>query len=258
MHVSGLFDDVQLKIMRISSLTIVLPAFNEENYIEKTISTAVKTAVKLTSDYEILVVNDGSQDRTEKIIKKLSLYEPRIKWIHHPHQMGYGKALSSGFYNAKKEFVFYTDSDAPIDILMELPKAASLISDGVDAVIGYRINRKDTALRRTYSVIYNFMNRIFLGIKVHDINFSCKLFRRKIFDRFRLHSHSVFIDAEILANLKRNRLKVKEFPATYVPRKFGHSNFNSPIYALKIFLEILIFWITNPLLHGKSKKKDNV
>ncbi|NIO20140.1 MAG: hypothetical protein GTN76_05195, partial [Candidatus Aenigmarchaeota archaeon] len=87
--------------------------------------------------------------------------------ICHPRQRGYGKALSSGFYNAQKEFVFYTDSDAPVNLSSELPKAASLVSEGVDAVIGFRINRSDILIRRVYSVIYNFLSRILLGIKVH-------------------------------------------------------------------------------------------
>lgn len=243
--------------MELSSLTIVLPAFNEERIIEKTIESSKKAAEILTSDYEILVVNDGSRDRTGEIITQLSLSEPRVKGVFHIRQRGYGKALSSGFYNAKKEFVFYTDSDAPIDILKELPKSASSISEGVDAVIGYRINRKDTPLRRTYSIIYNFMSRTLLGIKARDVNFSCKLLRRRVFDRFKLHSHSVFIDAELLANLKLNGFKIKEFPATYVPRIYGYSNFDSPSYALRVFLEILIFWITNRLLPGKSKRKLN-
>lgn len=240
--------------MALPSLTIVLPAFNEERNIAKTIDASKKAAERVTSDYEILAVNDGSQDRTGEIISRLSLSDPRIKEILHPRQMGYGKALSDGFYNAKKEFVFYTDSDAPIDILKELPKAASLISKGVDAVIGFRINRSDLPLRRIYSLIYNFLSRILLGLKVHDVSFSCKLFRRKVFDSFRIHSHSAFIDAEILANLNLNGFMIKEFPATYTPRSYGHSNFDSPLYASRVFMEMIIFWLSNRLMPRKSKK----
>jgi len=243
--------------MNLSSLTIVLPAFNEECTIEKTIYYSKKAAENLTSDFEILVVDDGSRDRTGAIIKELSLSVPHLQVISHPNQMGYGKALSSGFYNAKNEFVFYTDSDAPIDILKELPKAASQFSEDVDAVIGYRIDRKDILLRRIYSIIYNFMSRILLGLKVSDVNFSCKLMRKKIFNSFRLHSHSVFIDAELLANLKLNGFKIREFPATYLPRTHGHSNFDSPIYALRVFVEMVIFWIKNRLISNKLKMMVN-
>lgn len=240
--------------MRLSSLTIVLPAFNEEQIIEKTIDLAKKAAERVTSDYEILVVNDGSQDHTAEIIRRIALSDSCIRGIFLPHQMGYGKALSSGFYDAKKEFVFYTDSDAPIDILKELPQAASLVSEGVDAVIGFRINRRDIPLRRIYSVIYNLMSRILLKIKVHDVNFSCKLFRRRVLERFKLHSHSVFIDAEFLANLNLNGFKITEFPATYLPRRYGHSNFDSPFYALKVFGEMLKFCLSNRTIPGKSMK----
>lgn len=243
--------------MELSSLTIVLPAFNEERIIEKTISSSKKAAEKLTNDYEILVVDDGSQDRTGEIIRELSLSDPRINGIYLPYQRGYGKAISNGLYNAKKEFVFYTDADAPIDMTKELLKATTLISADVDAVIGYRVNREDIPLRRIYSIIYNFTNKLLLGIKVRDINFSCKLLRRKVFDMFRLHSSSVFIDAELLKNLSDFGFKIKEFPATYIPRRYGHSNFDSPVYALKIFLEILTFWIKKSLLHVKSQNNTN-
>lgn len=243
--------------MGLSSLTIVLPAFNEERIIEKTIYSFKKAAEKLTDNFEILAVDDGSQDRTGEIIKQLSLSNPRIKGIFLPTQMGYGKAISIGLFNAMKEFVFYTDADAPIDILTELPKAASLISKNVDAVIGYRINRHDIPLRWIYSKIYNFVNRILLGIKVHDINFSCKLIRRRVLNKFKLHSHSVFIDAELLANLNLFGFKIREFPATYIPRTHGHSNFDSPLYALKVFVEIVIFWIKNHLINPKSKRQVN-
>jgi glycosyltransferase involved in cell wall biosynthesis len=240
--------------MRLTSLTIVLPAFNEERIIEKTIVLSKRAASGITSDYEILVVNDGSQDGTAEIIRKLALSDPRIRGIFLPSQMGYGKALSKGFYNAKKEFVFYTDSDAPIDISKELPKAASLVSEEVDAAIGYRINRKDIPLRRIYSIVYNSMSRIFLKIKVRDVNFSCKLFRRRVLEKFKLHSHSVFIDAELLANLNLNGFRIKEFPASYLPRKYGHSNFDSPLYAFKVFVEMLIFCLSKGFMTRKSKK----
>lgn len=239
--------------MGVSSLTIVLPAFNEERIIEEAINSSKKAAERLTQDFEILIVDDGSQDRTPDIIRQLALFEPRIRGIFLPRQIGYGKVLSTGFYNAEKEFVFYTDSDAPIDILKELPKAASHISEDVDAVIGYRINRSDIPLRRLYSIIYNFMSRFLLGIKVCDVNFSCKLFRRSVFDRFKLHSPSVFIDAELLTNLNLYGFKLKEFPATYVSRKHGRSNFDSLLYASEVFVEMLIFWIKNRLMRRKSK-----
>lgn len=244
--------------MGLSSLTIVLPAFNEEGIIEQAINSSLRAAKQLTQDFEILVVDDGSQDETGEIIRRFVLSKPQIKGIFLPCQTGYGRALSVGFYNAKKEFVFYTDSDAPIDIMRELSKAASYISEDVDAVIGYRINREDIPLRRLYSIVYNFLSRILFGIKVRDVNFSCKLLRRRIFDRFRLHSDSVFIDAELLANLNLYGFKLKEFSATYIPRTYGHSNFDSPFYTLRVFMEMLIFWIKNRLMHNRSKGRPNV
>lgn len=219
----------------------MLPAYNEEQLIEKAIRCCEEAAEKITADYEILVVNDKGEDRTEEVIKRVTLSKPRIKGIFLSRKMGYGNALATGFYNATKDFVFYTDSDMPIDISKELPCAVSLVSDDVDAVIGYRINRQDRMLRRFYSAVYNFMTRFILGIKVRDVNFSCKLLRREVFKNFKLYSHSGFIDAELLANLIYRGFKIKEFPATYLSRKDGNSSFDSLFGAVAIFMELLIF-----------------
>lgn len=242
-------------MMELSSLTVVLPAFNEERIIEKAIISAQKIAAQLARDYEIIVVDDGSQDRTKEIIKQLTSADSYIKGVFLTKHTGYGKALSTGFYNAQKEFIFYTDSDLPIDITKELPKAISLIRDDIDAVIGYRINPCYSLLRRLYALIYNSMNRVLFGIKIKDVNFSCKLFRKKIFDKIILNSHSVFIDGELLANLNRYGFKIKEFPATYVPREYGASNFDSIIYSLCVFVEMLMFWIRNYLIYNNYRKR---
>ena len=239
--------------MKLSSLTIMMPAFNEERIIENSIKLSEKAAQEIALDYEILIIDDGSRDRTPEIIKQFSKNNPRIRTIRLERQMGYGKVLSTGFLNAKKEFVFYTDSDLPIDISKELSRAASLISEDIDAVIGYRINRKDTFFRRAYSVVYNLMARILFGVRVHDVNFSCKLMRRSVFNSFTLRSPSVFIDAELLANLNIHGFKTKEFPATYISRTHGRSNFDSPIYAFKVFLEMINFWIKERLMPGRPK-----
>jgi len=237
--------------MNLPSLTIILPVFNEEDTIEKSVNSCKEIARRLTTNFEILLIDDGSQDRTREIIKRLILSEQRIKTTFLPGHMGYGKTLSTGFNNASKEFIFYTDSDLPIDIFKELPEAASLMSEGIDAVIGCRINRNDMFLRKIYSAVYNFMGRIFFGIQVRDINFSCKLLRRRIFDKIKLNSSSVFIDMELLVNLNFYGFKVREFPVTYIARKHGCSNFNSFLYALGIFIEILIFWIRGYLKKDK-------
>jgi undecaprenyl-phosphate 4-deoxy-4-formamido-L-arabinose transferase len=241
----------------LSSLTIALPAFNEERIIEKTISSSKKAAEIITQDYEILVIDGGSKDRTKDIVESLSISDGRIKGVFLTCR-GYGRALCEGFYSAKKDFIFYTDSDAPIDIIKELPRAASMISEEVDAVIGYRINREDIPLRKIYSMAYNFISRVLLGIRVRDVNFSCKLMRKRVFDKIKLYSNSAFIDAELLANLNLYGFKIKEFPATYVSRVHGYSNFDSPFYAIKLFFEMIIFWSKYYLFRNKLKHVSNV
>jgi len=222
------------------SVSIFFPVYNEENNIDSTISSALSAISGITDDYEILMINDGSSDGSRKKILDWEKKDSRIRLIDHETNKGYGAALRTGFANACKELVFYTDADMPIDI-NEIKRIFPLMQQ-YDLVIGYRINREDTIRRFIYSKIYNMLLRILLRVNVIDANFSCKCIKKSKMSEFKLSSNSVFIDGEFLAEAARNNLTIKQIPFIYTPRRHGDSNFDNIKAALSTLTEMLSYW----------------
>lgn len=239
------------------SLSIFLPVYNEEKVIDITISQLLKVVSGLVDDYEILLINDGSTDMSQEKILKWAQSNDKIRFINHKANMGYGRALRSGFENARKNLILYTDADMPV-----LPDAIGNVlpfMNSYDMVIGYRINRDDTPRRFVYSKAYNFLLRVFFGVKVRDANFSFKCIRRESFAKCCLRAKGVFIDGELLSEAARNNFTIKEIPIVYQPRKYGKSNFDSFRTAFFTFYEMFHYWRANRLFkRGKriEKKSD--
>ena len=217
-------------------VTIFFPAYNEEGNIETSVRSAVEVLSDLCSDYEILVVNDASTDRTGEIADALSREFPKVRVIHHPENRQLGGAMRTGFAEASKELVFYVDADNPVD-LRDLGKALDLMN-GTDIVIGYRQNRDETFKRALYSKIYNFLIRLMFGLRVKDVNFSFKLFRRKVLETITLQTASSFLDAEVLIAAKRAGFTMKEIGVKYYPREIGVSTMASPSVIWKIVCDM--------------------
>src|SRR3989338_8888811 len=134
--------------MQIKQLSVFFPTFNEEGNIETTVNKAIQVLNNLSLEYEIIIVNDGSKDRTRSVAESLAKKNSRIRVINHPKNLGYGEALKSGFYNSKYETIVYTDGDGQFDF-SEVAKFLEKIIDH-DLVIGYRIKRQDSILRRLF------------------------------------------------------------------------------------------------------------
>jgi len=230
------------------SLSIFFPVYNEEKVIDATIREALKIAGSLFEDYEILLVNDGSTDRSKEKIMEWMSCSDKIRLVDHEINLGYGATLRDGFKNAEKELIFYTDSDMPVD-LNDISKIIPLIG-ACDIVIGYRIDRKDSPRRFIYSKIYNFLLKILLRVKARDANFSFKCIKKEMIEKFDLKAKSVFVDGELLAEIVRNKGVIREIPIAYIPRKHGRSNFDSLKAAVFTFKELLCYWITNHIFKG--------
>ena len=144
------------------ALSIVLPAYNEEGNIERGVRDAAAAAADLAPPYEIVVVDDGSRDRTGEILARLAAeMGARLRVVRHPVNEGYGAALRDGFRATTGELVFYTDSDNQFD-LRELADILPLMKD-VDAVLGYRVDRQDPWMRRAVSGGFNRLSSTALG-----------------------------------------------------------------------------------------------
>jgi dolichol-phosphate mannosyltransferase len=222
------------------SITIFLPMHNEYATVERMVSKALESLSSTTDDYEMLIIDDCSSDGSEEIAQRLAVEHNAVRVIRHPVNRGYGAALRTGFCNASKDLVLYTDCDEPVD-LGELRRALPL-AQRYDAVVGYRLDRHDTPRRWLYSKIYNFLVRRLFGVPVRDVNFSFKLIHRRALDRLTLSARSVFIDGELLAELVRHGLTITEIPIEYQPRQHGSSNFDSFRAAWETLGEIVSYW----------------
>src|SRR6267154_1697164 len=181
------------------SISVVYPMFNEEENIEHAVRFAEAALAYMTSDYEILIVNDASTDRSAELAEALARENPCVKVFHHERNLKLGGALRTGFSKATKELVFYCDSDLPVD-LTELNRAVRIMEfTRSDIISAFRFDRTaEGPLRTVYSVVYNLLIRFLFPLRVKDINFSFKLFKREVLDKVALEAEGSFIDAELL------------------------------------------------------------
>jgi glycosyltransferase involved in cell wall biosynthesis len=203
------------------ALSLVLPAYNEAGNIERAVREAVAAGARAGS-YEVVVVNDGSRDGTDEKLTALEAeLGPRLRVIRHEHNRGYGAALRSGFAAADGDLVFYTDSDNQFD-LSELEGTLPLMREW-DAVLGYRIARKDARRRLMTSWVFNRLSCTVFGLSVRDLNCSFKLLRREVLRALPLASDDFFIDTELVVRLDRGGFRYVERGVTHLPRVAGRS-----------------------------------
>ena len=204
------------------ALSIVLPAYNEEGSIEKAVRGAVEGASKITPEYEIVVVNDGSRDGTSAVLARLKGdFGDRLRVVDHAVNLGYGVALRDGFRETVGRLVFYTDSDNQFD-LGELSGLMPLMEDH-DAVLGYRIDRQDPWLRKFVSGGFNQLSSLAFGMRVRDLNCSFKLFKGDLIRGLPLDSSDFFIDTEIVARIHRGGFRYVQKGVRHYPRTAGAS-----------------------------------
>lgn len=200
-----------------------MPAFNEEENIQAAIVSAHRVLRRITTDYELLVVDDGSTDRTATIGKRLEQKFSRFRLIQHPRNLGYGEALRTGIHAATKSYTFYTDADNQFDISV-LPQIVKRMKPQ-QMVIGYRVNRQDSWQRLFMSWVYHLIIGRLFGVWVKDINCSFKLFPTSLFQTHLLSSKTVFIDAEMVILAKKAGYSITEVPITHFKRQGGSSKF---------------------------------
>ncbi len=190
-------------------------------------------------DYEIVVVDDGSRDGTAQVIKKWAEKNPRVRYVGHETNQGYGAAVRTGFRNVTKDLVFMTDGDYQFRI-PEIEKLFSKI-DSCDVVAGYRLQRQDKAHRRLNGRLWTWLVRLLFGIPVRDVDCAFKLFRRKTLEGLELKSNHLLIHAEILARIKKAGFRIQEIGVTHYPRTAGKASATGVTRILRTFGEL--FWL---------------
>lgn len=205
----------------VHEISVVLPAFNEEPNIERVVRSCVAYLEERLPDYELLVVNDGSRDRTGEILNRLADELPRLRPLHHPQNRGYGAALRTGFDAAGKRFVFYMDGDGQFDI-HDLDRLLPLATDEDHIVTGYRIERRDPFIRRLNAKLFGgWLVRVMLGVRVRDLNCAFKLIPKKVLDHLTLESPGALINAELYGRAVRQGFGIKEVGVHHYPREAG-------------------------------------
>ncbi|HWP43045.1 MAG TPA: glycosyltransferase family 2 protein [Blastocatellia bacterium] len=237
--------------MVFSTISAVLPAFNEEENIETATIRMAEVLRHLDfKDWEIIIVDDGSQDRTGEISDRLAAQDPEhIRVFHHQPNRGYAEALKTGFTNARHELIFYTDSDNQFDV-RELKNLLPLIKDA-DLVCGFRIYRFDPLTRLVLSWGFNLLVRIIFRISVRDVDCAFKLFRREVFDEVTIESKKFFVDAEVLAKASYFGFRMVEVGVRHYPRQAGRSTVR-PSHILSTLRELARIWIN---IHSKPRRK---
>jgi len=198
-----------------------MPAFNEEGNIATTIIDARLAANEVALDYEIIVVDDGSTDRTAEVVKELAKNDQKIHLVQHAHNMGYGAAIKTGLKSCKLDWIFFTDSDGQFhyDELAKFAKAHVQY----DLIIGYRKKRMDPFHRVFVAqVLLKIWNFVLFGLTVRDVDCAYKLFKKEVRDAVKLETESAITVTEFIVKAKDLGYKMIQLPVHHYPRKFGH------------------------------------
>lgn len=203
------------------SISVTMPAYNEEANIGAMIEDAIAVVGKITDDYEIIVVNDGSKDRTAEIVREKAQIYPQVRLVEHPVNLGYGAAVYDGFAAASKDLIFFTDGDRQF-VLDEIHKLLPHI-EKADMVVGYRAPRRDPWLRVLYGWGWSALVTLLFGYTARDIDCAFKLFKREIITNIgdQIESRGATFSAEWLVRTKRAGYKIVEVPVTHLPRVAG-------------------------------------
>jgi glycosyltransferase involved in cell wall biosynthesis len=223
------------------SLSIILPAHNEEVAIGETIRSVCDAVSAWTQDFEIVVVNDGSTDRTRAIVESFVSDDARIRLINHAHNQGYGVALVSGFAAITKELAFFMDSDGQFDI-HDLERFFPLI-DTYDAVLGYRMQRQDAWMRKLNAWGWKMLVRLVFGLRVRDIDCAFKLYRSAFFRSYQLETRGAMINTEILYKFTQAGYTYTEVGVHHLPRRGGRATGARPAVIMRAFRELFVFAI---------------
>lgn len=205
---------------RLPGLSFFFPARDEELNVEPMVAQALAALPAYADHIEIMIVDDGSSDRTGEIGDALARADPRITVIHHRPGRGYGGAVRTGIQSATQPFIFFTDGDQQFDVA-DFDKLVAALGPGVDAVIGYRLKLAYPWRHRVVSSVYNRVIQLLFAGGWRDVDCAFKLFRADVFTRVplaRTRSNGAFFSPELLITLRANGMVVREVGIPHHPR----------------------------------------
>ena len=228
----------------IERLSVFFPAYNEEENIQQTVLKAIEVLEEDFKDWEIIVVNDGSKDRTGEIVRKMALNQPRLKLIEHYPNRGYGVALRSGLYNARFDWIAFTDADGQFDF-SEINNFLRVQREtGADLVIGYYLRRSVPLYRLVNTFFWEALVNLLFGLRVKDIDCGFKLFSRRVVESIPpLESErGAFVSTEFLVKAQREDFKIVEVGVHHYPRRTGYGTGANINVILRSFIDLFRLW----------------
>ncbi|MBL7147263.1 MAG: glycosyltransferase family 2 protein [Nanoarchaeota archaeon] len=234
------------------NISVFFPAYNEEKNIPMIIESDISVLKEIANKYEVIIINDGSLDRTGEIAEGFAKKDPHIRVIHHTPNRGYGEALKSGILNSQYEYIFYTDSDRQFDI-SEIKKLIPLMKDA-DIVSAYRINREDPLFRKFAARVYNFLVQNYFGFKIKDVDCAFKMYNKKIFKNMTISCRRGMADTEILIKAKKSGFKIAQVGVKHYPRARGFSFVDSNRFGF--IKPKIVFQLAKEALNLKKELKE--
>ena len=223
------------------TISLVMPAYNEAENIEPMVEEATPALEANADDYEIIVVDDGSADDTAAVTRRVMESHPHVRLVEHPVNQGFGAAVFSGFTNAEKDWIFYTDADRQF-VLSELERFVPYM-DEADLIAGYRAPRRDPFMRVFYGKGWSALCTLVFGYTVRDVDCGFKLFRRDIIQNLAptIASRGATFSIEWLVRAKRAGYRFVELPVTHRPRVVGSqtgANINVIVRAFRELVQV--------------------
>ncbi len=219
------------------SISVFFPCYNEEANVERTTLAALRTLRRISNDFEIIIVNDGSEDRTGRIAQRLATEHREVRAVHNHPNLGYGGALKRGFREAVKTWVFYTDGDGQFDFA-QIDKLLPPL-DLYDIVSAYRRTRRDPLIRKVISFCWTTLVNALFGLMLRDVDCAFKIYPRRLFDEIEMKSGGALIDTEILARARRLGYTIGQVGVSHYPRTAGRQTGADARVIFRAFTELL-------------------
>ncbi|MBI2268216.1 MAG: glycosyltransferase family 2 protein [Candidatus Blackburnbacteria bacterium] len=235
-----------------TSISVFFPCYNDAKTIGGLVKDAFDTLAKIAKDHEVIVVNDGSRDESGEVLLKLAKKHKKLKVVTHKKNRGYGGALKSGFANASKDLVFYTDGDGQYDV-NEMPILLSLMTPDVSFINGIKMRRGDVPHRIFFGNMHRFINRWLFWLPIYDVDCDFRLIRRDIIKKIKLQSNSGSICIELAKKAERAGAVFRQVSVHHYDRKYGQSQFFRPSKIIKTYLDIGALWLKLMIFDNSSR-----
>lgn len=223
-------------------LSVILPAFNEEGNVGRTLAEVLAYLSSRFTAAEVLVVDDGSGDGTAATVEEWSRRDGRVRLLRHPRNRGYGAALRTGFAAARGRLVFFTDADGQFD-MADLDRLLANL-DGCDGVLGHRVRRRDNAVRCVSAWAWNLLVRLLLGVPYRDVDCAFKLYRREALAGLVLASDGAAVNAEMLARLHARGCRLRQVGVSHRPRLAGSASGLRPRVVARALAELVFLAVS--------------